>query len=261
MGCSAASNSCTAGQPPSGRAMASSRDVASSSASAASSCNSRIGVVIQWPRRNSSSSKSAATGAGRATGADSSQASSFMNAAGRINRCGSPRAHIDAGHAARIGGCLFSEPRREGFGKQRCCRPAFPSGAVRPVGRRLAEHLRHVAKKRRYRVEPPAGGAQTLVQRREVASDEAEHAENGFAGPQRRVGVHEVPALVLGQCDFERAISQRQIHLLRKRASPRRPVPAPRSRDRGGARAFRQRPARGRRPTNRASGCRARGAP
>ncbi len=95
--------------------------------------------------------------------------------------------------------------------RRRCL--ALTPGAVGPVGRRGAEHGWHFGQERRNRAEPMVSGAQAIADRCEVAGDQAEHTENGLTGPQRWVGVHEVPALLLGESDLERPVRQRQIHL------------------------------------------------
>ena len=55
--------------------------------------------------------------------------------------------------------------------------------------------------------------AQADSERCEVASDQTDHSENRFSGPQRRVRVYEMSAVVFAECDLERPVCQRQVYL------------------------------------------------
>ena len=67
-----------------------------------------------------------------------------------------------------------------------------PGAVVQSAGA-APRTLGYFGQERRNRGEPVVSGAQAIADRREVAGDQAEHAENGLACPQRWVGVHEVP--------------------------------------------------------------------
>jgi hypothetical protein len=125
-----------------------------------------------------------------------------------------PRASVDTRCGALLHLC--GHPARQGGRKEVRSGAAFLRGAQRPVERRLHHRVPGLGEERRNPLEPLPCVLQALGERREVARDQAEHAEDGLAGPHRGIAMHEMPALVLGQGHVEGDVGKCQVHVRRE---------------------------------------------
>jgi hypothetical protein len=126
-----------------------------------------------------------------------------------------PAFRVDARRAAL--GHFVAHPGRQRLRKERHRGVAILPRLHLPVERRRRHRLRGLREKRRNRRQARLGALEPLRQRREVARDEAQHAEDGLARPERRIAVHEVAALVFGERDLERRVREREIDVARER--------------------------------------------
>ena len=217
--------------------------MASSSASVASRSRSSIGVVTKWPR----ASEQRRAARGRPTPRS-------VGAAGSVERRNVEwRRRAHAGRATRrtrrTRCAAFSDAAARTPGAPTGCCAATQSGSVSPnsahrrlalalgpalpVERRLADDRPGLRQELGNGLEPlrgPRRAARPSGAKSRVTS--AQHAEDRLAGPQRRIAVHEVAALVLGQRDLEMRVGEGEVDVRRgtPAASPARARPPPSSR-------------------------------
>ena len=201
--------------------------MASSSASVASRSRSSIGVVTKWPRVSSSASRSrpadsrsdGAVGHRRAEDREQASAGRPARARRRTPRRHAPPAARRRSQACSGGRAPQLRPRPAGSrsksvdgGLALALRPALP------VERRRRHHFAHPRRGTRDGLETLPG-----VTRRRSASGaksrviRLEHAEDRFAGPQRRIALHEVAAVVLGERDLEMRGGEVEVDAARER--------------------------------------------
>ena len=130
----------------------------------------------------------------------------LLERADGLLRCCSP------GHFRRR--VLCGHPRRQGAAEQLGASLTLTLGSALPVERRRFYHLADMSEKARGGFEPLPGALEPLGQRRKIPSDQRQDAEDCLAGPQRRVPVDEMSALVLGNRDLEIRVGQGKVHIV-----------------------------------------------